>query len=624
MRSELQQPASVRFLTCGSVDDGKSTLLGRLLVELDQVPDDQLASIRAKARDGHLDYAWVLDGLEAEREQGITIDVAYRYFRSGRRSFIAADCPGHEQYTRNMACGAAGSDVAIVLVDARKGLQTQSFRHSLIAHRFGVSRIIVAVNKMDALAYGQAQFDSIANEYLAFAKRAGIVDVHVLPVAALYGVNLVDGTQCAAKMPWYQGPCLLELLEQSESRSGLASAKHALAMPVQWVCRAGQDFRGYAGTIGMGSVVRGQAICVHNARSVQRAIVKSLSIAGRQVERASAGDAVMVELDRELDISRGDVLAQASAAVVEKCEEFVADVLCLESELRIGQRYQIQIGTQQSSAVLVSIESILQWQFVDETSSAHSTLSSFQQNQMARVRVRSERGLCLQRFENGGEASLSTLLLIDPINRHTAGVATIFGTGSSISTDVHWQPMHVSRAERAQQKAQKACCIWFTGLSGAGKSTLAAHLDRKLTNTGRHVFVLDGDNVRHGLNRNLGFSAEDRRENIRRVSETAKLMVDAGLIVLVSLISPFRSEREHARALFAPGEFFEVFVDTPLSVAEQRDTKGLYAKARAGLLPGMTGIDAPYEAPLNADLHLRGDALPVERALPLLLALISD
>jgi bifunctional enzyme CysN/CysC len=583
----------LRFITCGSVDDGKSTLIGRLLHDTRQASDDQMAALaRDSAKHGTqgeaLDFALLVDGLAAEREQGITIDVAYRYFSTGKRHFIVADCPGHEQYTRNMATGASTADLAIVLVDARKGVLPQTRRHSWICALLGVKQVVLAVNKMDLVGWSEAVFEAIRAEYVALAEAVGIERVQAVPVSALAGDNLTRRGDAA----WYTGPTLLEHLEAAPVPA--LDTQGAARLPVQLVLRPHQDFRGYAGTLAQGRLSKGDAVLVQP--SGHEAVVASVAIGGREVEAAEAGQAVVVTLDRERDVSRGDVISALSAPLPVS-DQFVAHVVWMdEAPLVPGRGYWLRIGTREVAATVTEIS-----HRIEVNTQAHEAAKQLAMNDVGLVKLSLAAPIPLATYAES--RALGGFILVDRLTNATAG-AGVVRHGLRRGENVHWQAFSVDKAVRAAQKGQTPRCVWFTGLSGSGKSTIANLVERGLVAQGCHTYVLDGDNVRHGLNRDLGFTEADRVENLRRVAEVAKLMVDAGLVVLVSFIAPYARERETARSLFAPGEFVEVFVDTPLDVCESRDVKGLYAKARAGKIPNFTGINAPYERPEAPDLRL--------------------
>ena len=584
----------LRFITCGSVDDGKSTLLGRLLYDAGMLADDQIAAlVRDSARlhagaSDALDFSLLTDGLDAEREQGITIDVAYRYFHTARRNFIVADCPGHEQYTRNMATGASNAELAVVLVDARKGLLPQTRRHTYICGLLGIRHVVLAVNKMDLVDFSQAVYDDIAASYRALAQDLGIDDVTCLPVAALSGDNV--GT-LSARMPWYHGKPLLTLLETADV--AVASAVD-FRMPVQWVNRPDQSFRGYAGTLCGGSVACGDEILVQPG--VQRARVERIVTADGDLARAREGQAVTLCLDRELGISRGDVIADALHPTP-VADQFTCHLVWLgDAALLPNRTYWLKIGTRTLNARIMSIK-----HKVDVNTQAHLAARHLELNEVGYCTVGLDDVIAFEPY--AVNRTLGGFILIDRQSNATVACGML-DFALDRASNVHWQHMDIDKAVRAEAKAQRPLCVWFTGLSGAGKSTIANLLERRLHALGYHTYLLDGDNVRHGLNRDLGFTPEARVENIRRMAEAAHLMVDAGLVVLVSAISPYRGERRWARDLFDEGEFVEVFVDTALAECERRDVKGLYQKARAGEIRNFTGIDAPYEIPEDADIHL--------------------
>ena len=588
----------LRFITCGSVDDGKSTLIGRLLYESRRLFDDQLAALEADSRrhgtqGERIDYALLLDGLAAEREQGITIDVAYRYFDTDKRKFIVADCPGHEQYTRNMATGASTADLAVVLVDARKGLLAQTRRHSYIVSLLGISQVVLAVNKMDLVGYDQAVFEAIVQGYRALAAQLGIGQVQAIPLSALEGDNLL---KTSPNTPWYTGPALLEHLETVQVDSGEAAC--GLRLPVQWVNRPNQDFRGFAGTIAAGEVAPGDEVVV--LPSARRSTVARVLGPDGEVARAFAGQAVTLTLADEIDISRGDVIA-AAGDPPEVADQFAAHLLWMsDAPLLPGRPYWLKIGARTVSATVTEIK-----HRIDVNTQEHLAAKRLELNEVGYCNLSLDEPIPFEAYARN--RTLGGFILIDRYDNGTAAAGTL-DFALRRAGNVHWQHVDVDKAARARQKGQMPKVLWFTGLSGAGKSTIANLVDKRLHALGYHSFLLDGDNVRHGLNRDLGFTDEDRVENIRRVAEVAKLMTDAGLIVLVSFISPFRAERRMARARFDAGEFVEVFVDVPLAVAEARDVKGLYRKARAGLIPNFTGIDSPYEAPEHPELHLDAGA----------------
>jgi bifunctional enzyme CysN/CysC len=599
----------LRFITCGSVDDGKSTLIGRLLYDSKRLFDDQLAALasdskRHGTRGGEIDYALLLDGLAAEREQGITIDVAYRYFDTEKRKFIVADCPGHEQYTRNMATGASTADLAVVLVDARKGLLPQTRRHSYIVSLLGIRQVVLAVNKMDLVGFDQTVFDDIVQGYRALAAQLGIANMQCIPLSALEGDNL---SQRSSRMPWYDGPALLEHLETvtidvPETGSGLR-------LPVQWVNRPNQNFRGFVGTLAAGRVKAGDEVVV--LPSARRSRVTQVLGPSGEVAAAGVGEAVTLTLADEIDISRGDVIAAADDPP-EVADQFAAHLLWMDdAALLPGRPYWLKIGTRTVSASVSEIK-----HRIDVNTQEHLAAKRLELNEVGYCNLSLDEPVVFAPYAQN--RTLGGFILIDRQSNATVAAGTL-DFALRRAGNVHWQHLDVDKAARARIKGQTPKVLWFTGLSGAGKSTIANLVDKRLHALGYHSFILDGDNVRHGLNRDLGFTDEDRVENIRRVAEVARLMADAGLIVLVSFISPFRAERQMARERFGPDEFLEIFVDVPLALAEQRDVKGLYRKARAGQIPNFTGIDSPYEAPTSPELHLdAGSSTPEQLTLQVL------
>ena len=604
----------LRFITCGSVDDGKSTLIGRLLYESRRVFDDQLAALASDSRrhgtqGEEIDYALLLDGLAAEREQGITIDVAYRYFGTERRRFIVADCPGHEQYTRNMATGASTADLAVVLVDARKGLLRQTRRHSYIVSLLGIRQVVLAVNKMDLVDYDQGRFEAIARAYRELAGELGITHVQAIPLSALKADNLL---QRSANTPWYAGPALLEHLEtvalDAEDNAG------GLRLPVQWVNRPNHAFRGFSGTLAAGSARCGEGVVV--LPSGQRSHIATILGPGGELTEARAGQAVTVTLTDEIDVSRGDVIAAADDPP-QVADQFAAHLLWMdEAPLLPGRPYWLQLG---SSRVTASISEIKH--LVDVETQEQLAAKRLELNQVGYCNLALDAPIAFEPYARNH--ALGGFILIDRQSNATVAAGTL-EFALRRADNVHWQHLDVDRGARARIKGQSPRVLWFTGLSGAGKSTIANRVEKRLHAGGWHTYLLDGDNVRHGLNRDLGFTAEDRVENIRRVAEVARLMADAGLIVLVSFISPFRAERRMARELFDPGTFQEIYVDVPLAVAEARDVKGLYRKARAGLIPNFTGIDSPYEPPETPELHLHAERETLEAMVEKVMRLALD
>ena len=594
----------LRFITCGSVDDGKSTLIGRLLYESKMIFDDQLTQLAADSRrvgtrGAELDFALLVDGLAAEREQGITIDVAYRFFSTERRKFIVADTPGHEQYTRNMVTGASTADLAVILIDARKGVLTQTRRHSFLVHLLGIARVVLAVNKMDLVGYARATFESIVADYREFAARIGLTDITPIPLSAVYGDNIIVRGD---NMPWYTGPTLMQHLEAVEVDAALTGKPFRL--PVQWVNRPHAEFRGFAGLIASGSVRKGDRIRV--LPSGRESHVARIVTAGGDLDAAVAGQSVTLTLDSEVDVSRGDVLA-AGNAPPQVADQFEATIVWLHEEPMLQCRaYLMKAGTRTVSATITPLK-----HKINVNTLEHEPAERLELNDIGVCELELDRAIPFEPYAES--RALGGFILIDRLSNNTVG-AGLINFALRRSQNVHWQSLDVDKQVRSRQKGQKACVLWLTGLSGAGKSTIANQIEKRLTAEGRHTYLLDGDNVRHGLNKDLGFTAQDRVENIRRVAEVSRLMVDAGLIVLVSFISPFRSERRMARELFQPGEFLEVFVDTPLAEAERRDVKGLYRKARRGELKNFTGIDSPYEAPEHPEIRIDTTAMSAEQA----------
>jgi bifunctional enzyme CysN/CysC len=587
---------TLRFITCGSVDDGKSTLIGRLLYETKLIFEDQLEALKADSKKfgtqgERLDFALLVDGLQAEREQGITIDVAYRFFATPRRRFIVADTPGHEQYTRNMATGASTAQAAVLLIDARKGVLVQTKRHSRIVSMLGIRQVALAVNKMDLVDWSQLVFDEIELAYCRFAQDLGFESIAAIPLSALEGHNVVDPRHAA--MPWYSGPSLLQWLESVPAEG--REAAQPFAMPVQWVNRPNLDFRGFSGRVGSGSVKPGDGVRISPSGVASR--VKDIVVGTGSVAAATAGQSVTLVLEDEIDASRGDVIAAASNPA-ESADQFEADLLWMsEHALLPGRPYAALIHTKSASVSITHIKHRL-----DINTGAHLAAKTLGLNEIATVNVSFDRSVPFAPYKENKR--LGAFIVIDKLTNETVGAAIIhFALRRAVN--VHWQALEVTKAVRAEMKHQQARCLWFTGFSGSGKSTVANLLEKRLHADGKHTYILDGDNVRHGLNRDLGFTEADRVENIRRVAEVAKLLVDAGLIVLVAFISPFRAERQLARGLFEDGEFIEVFVDTPLEECERRDVKGLYAKARRGELKNFTGIDSDYEPPEAPEIHLR-------------------
>jgi bifunctional enzyme CysN/CysC len=599
----------LRFITCGSVDDGKSTLIGRLLYDSKQIFEDQLAGLEADSKKvgtqgERIDFALLVDGLAAEREQGITIDVAYRFFSTEKRKFIVADTPGHEQYTRNMVTGASTADLAVILIDARKGVLTQTRRHSYLAHLLGIRHIVLAVNKMDLVGYDQAVFDRIALQYRAFATEIGITGFTAIPVSGLAGDNIIDRS---ADTPWYRGPSLIEHLDSVEIDAARDLAR-PFRMPVQWVNRPNLDFRGFAGLVTSGTVRQGDPVRVLPSGRTTK-IGRVVTMDG-DLDKAAAGQSITLTFADEIDCSRGDVIAAADAPP-QVADGFEATIVWMADEPMLpGRSYWLKLGTQSVTATLQTPKYQVNVNTLEQTAARTLEL-----NAIGVVAFTTDRPLIFEPYEESRE--LGGFILIDKLSNATVAAGMI-RFALRRAQNVHWQALDVSRERRAELKQQKPAVLWFTGLSGAGKSTIANLVEKKLAALGRHSFLLDGDNVRHGLNKDLGFTDADRVENIRRVGEVAKLMTDAGLIVITAFISPFRAERRMVREMLPQGEFIEVFVDVPLQVAEARDVKGLYAKARAGKLKNFTGIDSPYEPPEVPEIRIDAAAMTPEAAADLI------
>ena len=600
--AQQENKTLLRFLTCGSVDDGKSTLIGRLLYDTKLLFDDQLATLERDSKKhgtvgDDIDFALLVDGLEAEREQGITIDVAYRFFTTDKRKFIVADTPGHEQYTRNMATGASTADLAILLVDARKGILTQTRRHAFIASLLGIRHVVLAVNKIDLVDYSQEVFENIRDDFTDFASDFGFKQIVAIPLSARFGDNVITRSE---RTPWYNGPSLLDHLETVEVEDEQLAKPFRMA--VQWVNRPNLDFRGFSGTVASGTVRPGDRIVV--AASGRTSTVARIVTADGDLDVAGAGDAVTLTLADEIDISRGDLLVAATDQP-EVADQFAAHVIWMhEDRLLPGRPYLVKIGTKTVTAQVTEIK-----HKIDVNTLEHLAAKELALNEVAVCNFSLSQPVGFDAYTANRETG--AFIIIDRLTNATVGAGMIM-FGLRRATNIHLQALDVDKAARANLKGQKPVILWFTGLSGAGKSTIANLVEKYLLAQGRHTYMLDGDNVRHGLNRDLGFTEADRVENIRRVAEVSKLMLDAGLIVLVSFISPFRAERRMARELVEEGEFIEVFCDTPLAVAESRDPKGLYKKARAGQIKNFTGIDSPYEPPENPEIKLESGTKAVE------------
>ena len=595
----------LRFITCGSVDDGKSTLIGRMLYESQMLFDDHLAALKADSKkvgtqEGDIDFALLVDGLAAEREQGITIDVAYRFFSTDKRKYIVADTPGHEEYTRNMATGASSADVAIILVDATQGVLTQTRRHSFIVSMVGVKKIILAVNKLDLVDYSKRTFDKITTEYLEFANNAlQLEEITAIPISALKGDNI---TEKSKNTSWYDGPSIIQYLESVEVTS--SSQSRPFRMPVQWVNRPNREFRGFTGMVASGMVEKGQLLKV--LPSGRESSVENIVTFDGELDIAGAGRSITITLSDEIDISRGDILTSAK----NPCsvgDQFQSHILWMDDSSMIpGREYLFKTNTQTTPMTLGRLKYKIDVNTLEQTPA-----TVLDMNEIGVCNISLARRIAFDSYKD--DPVMGGFIIIDRISNNTVGMGFI-DFALRRSENIHWQAMDVTKESRANQKSQTARLIWFTGLSGSGKSSIANVLEKKLQSLGRHTITLDGDNIRHGLNKDLGFTKADRVENIRRVGETSKLMVEAGLICISSFISPFSYEREMVRNMMDKGEFVEVFVDTPLEICESRDVKGLYAKARAGKLPNFTGISSPYEVPENPEIRIDTTQTSVESA----------
>jgi bifunctional enzyme CysN/CysC len=605
----------LRFITCGSVDDGKSTVIGRLLYESKMLFEDQLAAIENDSKKygtqgGDIDFALLVDGLAAEREQGITIDVAYRYFSTDRRKFIVADTPGHEQYTRNMITGASTADVAVILIDARKGVLTQTRRHSFLVNLIGIRKVVLAINKMDLVDYSEKIYNQINEDYREFAKQIGMADITSIPLSGLKGDNMLEASE---KTPWYHGPTLMGFLETCEIDETRLQ-NEAFRLPVQWVNRPNLDFRGFCGVITAGFVKPGDRIRAQPSGKESK--VSRIVTLNGDLPMAVAGQSVCITLEDEIDISRGDVISTA-ASPAEVADQFEASVVWMTDEPMLpGRPYLLKIGTQTVTATVTEPK-----YKVNVNTMEHLAAKKLDLNEIGVVNLALDRPIAFDPYtvnrDTGG------FILINRLTNNTVG-AGMLNFALRRSHNIHMQHVDVDKTARAAAKGQRPGVLWFTGLSGAGKSTIANIVEKKLHAMGRHTYLLDGDNIRHGLNKDLGFTEADRVENIRRVSEVARLMVDAGLIVMTAFISPFRSERAMARSLMGAGEFIEIHVDTPLSIAEDRDVKGLYKKARRGEIANFTGISSPYEEPENAELHVNTTNCSAEEAADQVIARIRE
>jgi bifunctional enzyme CysN/CysC len=608
--AQHQQKSLLRFITCGSVDDGKSTLIGRLLYDSKMIFEDQLAALEADSKrvgtqGQEIDFALLVDGLAAEREQGITIDVAYRFFTTEKRKFIVADTPGHEQYTRNMITGASTADLAVILIDARKGVLTQTRRHSYLAHLIGIKHIVLAVNKMDLVGYDKAVFERILLSYRAFASEIGITNFTAIPISGFKGDNI---TALSDNMPWFKGPALIEHLEGVEV-AAQRDVNSDFRFPVQWVNRPNLDFRGFSGQIAGGSVRPGDAVRV--LPSGKTTTIDRIVTIGGDLDEAVAGQSVTLTLADEVDCSRGDVIAAADAPP-EAADQFEATLVWMADEAMIaGRAYWLKLATQTVSATVQQPKYEINVNTLD-----HLAAKTLELNGIGVVELSTDKPIVFEAYADN--RTLGGFILIDKLTNATVA-AGMLHFSLRRAQNVHWQASDISRDMRANLKNQKPALLWFTGLSGSGKSTIANLVEKRLHRMNRHSFLLDGDNVRHGLNRDLGFTEADRIENIRRVGEVAKLMTDAGLIVITAFISPFRVERDMVRSMLPEGDFIEVFIDTPLAEAERRDVKGLYKKARAGQLKNFTGIDSPYEAPETPEIRIDTTAMSPEEAADLII-----
>lgn len=605
-----EKKSLLRFITCGSVDDGKSTLIGRLLYDSKMIFEDQLAALEADSKrvgtqGQEIDFALLVDGLAAEREQGITIDVAYRFFTTEKRKFIVADTPGHEQYTRNMVTGASTADLAVILIDARKGVLTQTRRHSFLAHLIGIKHIVLAVNKMDLVGYDKAVFDRITLAYRAFASEIGITNFTAIPISGFKGDNI---TALSDNTPWFKGPALIEHLENVEIGAAADEAK-PFRLPVQWVNRPNLDFRGFSGQLASGKVKPGDAVRI--LPSGKTTTVDRIVTLDGDLDEAVAGQSVTLTLADEVDCSRGDVIAAADAPP-EAADQFEATLVWMADEAMIpGRAYWLKLATQSVSATVQAPKYEINVNTLD-----HLAAKTLELNGIGVVELSTDKPITFEAY--GDNRTLGGFILIDKLTNATVA-AGMLHFSLRRAQNVHWQATDIDRDMRANLKNQRPALLWFTGLSGSGKSTIANLVEKKLHRMNRHSFLLDGDNVRHGLNRDLGFTEADRIENIRRVGEVAKLMSDAGLIVITAFISPFRAEREMVRSMLPDGEFLEVFIDTPLAEAEKRDVKGLYKKARSGQLKNFTGIDSPYEAPENPEIRIDTTAMTPDEAADLII-----
>lgn len=600
---------TLRFITCGSVDDGKSTLIGRMLFEAQVIFEDQIAVLKSESKNKQIDFSLLLDGLAAEREQGITIDVAYRFFTTDLRKFIVADTPGHEQYTRNMITGASTADVAIILIDARRGVLPQTRRHSIICSTLGIKKIVLAINKMDLVKYSHAVFKNISSDYKNFSKKLNFETITPIPLSAIIGDNIIT---LSKETSWYQGPTLINYLETVDTKTELI--KKPFRFPIQWVNRANQDFRGFSGTLISGEVKIGEAIRV--LPSNETANIKNIILYKDSLKKAVAGQAVTLTLDRHIDASRGDVIV-SSTAPPEMADHFEIQMIWLEHEKGYsGRSYIMKIGTIEINAQITKIKNKININTFEKISA-----TTLQINDLAVVTVKTDQAIPFEKYRECKE--LGSLILIDRVSNQTVAAGTI-NFVLRRANNIHKHKLEIDKSARRKLNGHISKVLWLTGLSGSGKSTIANALEKELYKLGVRTYVLDGDNIRHGLNKDLGFSNADRIENIRRVSEVAKLMVDAGIVVIASFISPFKSDRKMARSLFKKNEFIEIFVDIPIEVAEIRDPKGLYRKARNGNLPNFTGIDSPYEKPEKPEIRVCTDIESLDSIVKRLIKKVLD
>ena len=609
-----EEKSLLRFITCGSVDDGKSTLIGRMLYESHMLFDDQLSSLKADSKKmgtqgEKIDFALLVDGLAAEREQGITIDVAYRFFSTDKRKYIVADTPGHEEYTRNMATGASTADVAIILVDAEQGILTQTRRHSFIVSMVGVKHVLLAINKLDLVNYSEDVYDKIVSEYQDFAKNAlNVESITSIPISALIGDNVVEKSQ---NTPWYKGQTIIEYLEKIEILN--KKINQSFRMPVQWVNRPNSNFRGFSGLISSGEINSGDKVRI--LPGGQTSLIKNIVTFDGDLANAKAGQSVTIMLEDEIDVSRGDIITISEDPCGE-ADQFQAHILWMNDDAMIpGRQYLLKSNSQSAILTLGRLK-----HRIDVNTLDHLPAKTLALNEIGVCNISLDKRIAFASYDKN--QTMGGFIIIDRLSNNTVGMGLI-DFALRRSENIHWQKMDVSKESRAKQKLQIPKIIWFTGLSGSGKSSIANILEKKLQSLGKHTITLDGDNIRHGINRDLGFTDADRVENIRRVGEVAKLMLDSGLICIASFISPFESERKMVRSLVAENEFIEVFVDTPLSVCEQRDVKGLYAKARTGEIPNFTGISSPFEQPSNPEIRIDTTNSSAEEAADQIIEFIS-